>query len=426
MKKLILTLSLLCATTIAKAEEFEKYFENKTLRMDYIHAGNYNSESYYFERLLEEPYFAGSRKNLVDTNNFGNQYLKVFDTESGKLIYSKGFCVLFSEWADTQEAREISKAYKEAVVMPYPKNRVRIELHSRKSDGEFEKKFEHEVDPSSIYIEKYSCNLPVFEVQYSGNGANKVDVVLIPEGYDADEKDEFKAACSHFASEMFRFSPYKENAQKFNIRGVWSPSPEHGVTIPGEYEWRRTTVDAKFYTLESERYQMVDNFQKVRDIAANAPYDLIYIISNTQKYGGGAIYNFYGISSANNAQSSGEVFAHEFGHLLLGLADEYVGGVTVNEMYPEGVEPWEVNITRKIDFEKNKPIWSNLIDKSLPNPTPATAENGDKVGMYEGGGYLEKGIYRPWVNCMMNTLKDSEFCPVCSKGIEDMIDFICE
>ncbi|MEG1650140.1 MAG: M64 family metallopeptidase, partial [Rikenellaceae bacterium] len=257
---------------------------------------------YYFDRLIEEPYFAGSKESLIDTNNFGNQYLKVYDAKTNELIYSRGFCVLFSEWADTEEATHMSKAYRESVVLPYPKNSVRIEIHSRNKKGEFEKKFEYITDPSSFYIQKPTYTLPVFEVHYTGAAAKRLDVVLIPEGYAADEKDKFVADCKRFADEMFKYSPFKENAQRFNIRGVWKASEQHGVTIPGENEWRRTATSAKFYTLESERYIMVDNFQTVRDIAGNAPYDLIYILTNTQKYGGGGIYNFYGISSANHPQ----------------------------------------------------------------------------------------------------------------------------
>lgn len=426
MIRTLLLLTFFAVSTSVGAQDFSTFFEDKTLRMDYIHAGNNNSETYYFDRLIEEPYFAGSKVNLIDTNNLGNQYLKVYDTETNKLIYSRGFCVLFSEWADTEEAARLSKAYPESVVMPYPKKSVRIELHSRNKKGEFEKKFEYVTDPSSFYIQKPKYTLPVFEVHYTGAAAHRLDVVLIPEGYAADEKDKFKADCKKFADEMFKYSPFKENSERFNIRGVWQPSLEHGVTIPGENEWRRTATSAKFYTLDSERYIMVDDFQNVRDIAGNAPYDLIYILTNTQKYGGGGIYNFYGISSANHPKSTGTVYVHEFGHLLLGLGDEYVGGVTVNNMYPEGVEPWELNLTRMVNFDKNKKAWSEMISKSTAVPTAVTKENRATVGVYEGGGYMAKGIYRPWVNCMMNSLTDSEFCPVCTKGINDMITFICK
>lgn len=427
MKKfLIVLLALFGSVAVVGAQDFDKFFEPKTLRMDYIHAGNCDSESFYFERFIEEPHFAGSRKSLIDTNNLGNQYLKVFDLKSGDLIYSRGYCTLFSEWDDTDEAQIVNKAYKESAVMPYPLNSIRIELHSRNKKGEFEKVFEHQVDPRSPYIINKAYNLPVFDVHYTGVAENRVDIVLLPEGYAEHEKEKFEQACEKFAKEIFTYSPLKENAKRINIRAVWKASEQSGISMPGENYWVNTAMDSKFYTFESERYIMIDDFQGVRDVAGNAPYDLIYVLANTQKYGGGAIYNFYGISTANNPESTGKVYVHEFGHLLLGLGDEYVGTTSMDDMYPDGVEPWELNLTRLIDFKKNKKDWSDMIDDNMPIPSEVKDENGQKVGVYEGGGYQAKGIYRPWINCMMNTLKDSEFCPVCSKGINDMIDFVCE
>ncbi len=82
-----------------------------------------------------------------------------------------------------------------------------------------------------------------------------------------------------------------------------------------------------------------------RDIAAHVPYDHIYVLSNTQKYGGGGIYNFYGISAAHHPNRTGKIYVHEFGHVLLGLGAEYIGNVSYNDMYPTDVEPWEANLT---------------------------------------------------------------------------------
>lgn len=97
---------------------------------------------------------------------------------------------------------------------------------------------------------------------------------------------------------------------------------------------------------------MTLSHHKVRDFAANAPYDQIYILVNTDKYGGGAIYNFYSVSVSGNL-SSPKVFIHEFGHAFAGLADEYAYEDSFENMYEKGVEPWEPNITTMVNFDKN-------------------------------------------------------------------------
>ena len=77
-------------------------------------------------------------------------------------------------------------------------------------------------------------------------------------------------------------------------------------------------LSAKFNTLGSERYQMIDNLRQiVKDMAASVPYDVIYVLTNTDKYGGGGIYNFYGISSAQQTSSTGKVYIRGFGASIL-------------------------------------------------------------------------------------------------------------
>lgn len=194
------------------------------------------------------------------------------------------------------------------------------------------------------------------------------------------------------------------------------------MTIPGERVWRNTACGASFYTFGSERYQMVDDFQRLRDIAAHVPYDYIYVLSNTQKYGGGGIFNFYGISAAHHPTRTGKIYVHEFGHLLLGLGDEYVGTTSYDDMYARDVEPWEANLTTLVGFEDK--FWKAMVPAGTPVPTPDTPEYEGVVGVFEGGGYAAKGVYRPWRNCLMNNLhRTDEFCPVCTKAICDYIEF---
>ena len=159
-------------------------------------------------------------------------------------------------------------------------------------------------------------------------------------------------------------------------------------------------------------------------MAGNAPYDYIYILANTEKYGGGAIYNFYGISAAHHVNEAGKIYIHEFGHLFAGLADEYVGGTDLSDLYFPTAEPWEPNLTTLFAFGKK---WKNMLPEGTPIPTPVNPENNKKLGVYEGGGYVSKGVYRPWINCMMNNMHTIDvFCPVCSKAIQEMIDFNCK
>lgn len=404
--------------------DFDRYFEDKTMRFDFYHCGDVASEEYFFDELREEPYWAGSKVSLLDTTGYGGQLFKVIDLASGREIYSRSYCTLFNEWQTTAEAQSVRKAMPESVVFPYPKQPVRVEIYARNRKGIMEKKFEQEINPASYFVRKFTPRYDTFEVAYTGNPSTRIDIVLIPEGYTAAEKSKFEQACRVFAEELLSYSPFKENAARINIRAVWAPSMESGVTIPGEHVWRNTATKAQYYTFDSERYQMIEDFQGLRDIAAHVPYDHIYVLSNTQKYGGGGIYNFYGISAAHHPNRTGKIYVHEFGHVLLGLGDEYVGGVSYNDMYPADVEPWEENLTTLVDFERK--AWHGMIEEGTPIPTPVDENQPRRLGVYEGGGYVDKGVYRPWPNCMMNNLHTIDvFCPVCTAAIQKQIDFLC-
>lgn len=423
MKYFLLFIAVLCISGKSDAQ-FRKYFDNKTLRLDYYHCGNAGSEQFFFDELIEEPFWAGSETKPIDTNGFGNHVVEVRTADTGELIFSRGYCTLFDEWQTTPEAKTTDCCYPESVVMPFPREKVVVSITSRSKKGVFEKKFEYTVDPKSYFIKKEREQLPVFDVVNSGEPAKKVDLVLLPEGYTTDQQELFKADCQKFAEEFFRYTPYSENKDKFNIRGVWAPSKQAAPDIPGEHIWNNTRLNGSYYTFDSERYLMVDDYQGIRDVAGNAPYDYIYILANTSKYGGGAVYNFYGISAAHHIDETGKIYIHEFGHLFAGLGDEYVGGVEYSEFYPTNLEPWEPNLTTLVSFDKK---WKNMLSEETKIPTPVKAANNEKLGVYEGGGYVTKGVYRPWINCLMNNLHTIDvFCPVCSKSIQNAIDFNCE
>jgi len=81
------------------------------------------------------------------------------------------------------------------------------------------------------------------------------------------------------------------------------------------------------------------------------------------------------------------------------------------------VEPWNPNLTTLVDFDSK---WKIMISEGVPVPTPGEESYKETVGVYEGGGYVAKGVYRPMIDCRMHS-NNAGFCPVCSAAIEKMI-----
>jgi len=424
MKYSLLFFVLFLVNNLFSQIKFDDYFLPKTLRVDYTHAGNSDTSYIFYQKMKQEPFWGGSQTNLIDIFNYGKYRLMVYDTKSSKLIYSRGYASLFEEWQTTEEAKNIDKSFYEVITMPYPKDSVTVKIQERDKSNNFTDVFEITINPANYFIEEnQNYDFANYQVINNGDSKNKVDIVFIPDGYTLDEMEKFKTDAKKFAGYLFEYSPFKEHKKDFNIWAIESPSKDSGTDIPGEDIWKNTIVNSTFYTFDSERYLTTSDMETVHDIASLVPYDQIFILVNTPKYGGGGIYNFYNLCESDHKMSK-EVFVHEFGHGFAALADEYwTSDTSYDEFYDLSVEPYQANITTLVDFPSK---WKDMLDKSVMVPTPSTAENKNKLGVYEGGGYLAKGIYRPRQYCMMKELETEDFCPVCQKAIEDMIKFYTE
>ena len=189
-------------------------------------------------------------------------------------------------------------------------------------------------------------------------------------------------ANSAFSDALFETDPFDAHEDDFNIWVVEAPSKESGTDIPGKNIWAETILNTSFYTFDSERYLMTSDIKSVRDVAANAPYDLIIILVNTEKYGGGGVYNYYGTFSAFNPKSIG-VWLHEFGHNFTWLADEYYSSdVSYGDYVDIKYEPVQPNVTTLVNFNKK---WKKMIKPGTPVPTPRTPEYNGVLGAFEGG-----------------------------------------
>ncbi|HCY00184.1 MAG TPA: peptidase M64 [Bacteroidales bacterium] len=411
---------LLFASLFTAAQiQFEDWFENKTLRIDYFLSGNEANQHIFLDELKAEPYWSGPLNKTIDTLNLGSYKVDVWDIETKKLLYSKGFCTLFQEWQTVHEASYLDKSFEQVTRIPFPKHKVLVRFSYRDKSGKFEKLFEFDVDPSDMNIHKHDVEkYKTTQIVNNGNYSNKLDIAFIAEGYLPEQMDKFIGDVKRFTGYLFSQEPFSGLKTNINIWAIESPSKHTGPTNPGKQIWNTTAVQSSFYTFGIDRYLTTTKFKRVMDIAANAPADIIYVIVNTKEYGGGGIYNHYNVCTSNHAFSN-EVFIHELGHGLAGLGDEYYDSdVAYQDFYPFDVEPWEPNITSLVNFSMK---WQDMVLPKTLIPTPVTAENSTTIGVYEGAGYTSKRVYRPYIDCRMKSNSAPSFCPVCKRSIERVV-----
>lgn len=422
MKHIIFTF-IATALTIASAvctwaqnPDYDTWFTSDRLRVDFILAGDADSQQAYLSGLKKECAWAGSHASLIDPFRYGEYMFEVRSANGDTLIYSKGFSTLFQEWRTTPEAREVSKAYNQSMWMPFPKNKVNITLSERvKATGEFREIFSCTVNPEDALISREAApDYAVTPLLVSGEMEHKVDLLFVPEGYTAEQMDEFHRDCRKFMEYLFSMEPYKSRKDDFNVTAVDVVSSESGTDIPDLGVWKHTALNSHFYTFYIDRYLTVTDYKAIADNVAGVPFDALFIVVNEEKYGGGGIYNSYALGTAGNDQSY-QVFVHEFGHSFAGLGDEYfTSEVAYEGFYDTGVEPWEPNITTMVDFAGK---WKDMIDSGKWDK--------EQVGIHEGGGYMAKGVYRSREDCRMRTNSAPDFCPVCQRAIGRMIDYYC-
>ena len=420
MRKIIFLLLLMPFFSHSQVQ-FLQYFHPKTLRFDFLLGGNATEQTIFPQQMKQEPHWAGSFINLVDTFNYGTYRYRVLDADTRLLLYSRGFSTIFQEWQTTAEAKKMSRSFYQAVFFPFPKNKVILEIDYRQWDGSFSNIFSETIDPENYFIlreEPFPYQAEV--ILENGDPSEKVDLVILAEGYTYNEKQKFIDDAHRVAGYLFEEEPFTTEKNKFNVRAVFTPSPESGTDIPGEGIYRNTVFNSTFYTFDVARYLTTWDMKPVYDAAASVPWDQVYVLVNSSRYGGGGFYNFLNVCTSDHALTK-EVFVHEFGHGFAGLGDEYYDSeVAYENFYNLETEPWEPNITTLVDFDKK---WKPMLSPSTPVPTPRESEFAGTVGAFEGGGYMSKGIYSPYINCRMKGNDARKFCPVCTDAIKRKIEF---
>ena len=425
MKKHILFLLCLIAVSSTRAQVFADHFADKTLRVDYIFNGNASGQAICLDGLSALPTWAGRKHHLAELPLQGNGQIIMRNAASGKTIYTTSFSSLFQEWLETDEARNVTKGFENTFLLPYPLQPVEIEITLLDPRCNVRASMKHIVHPNDVLIEqKGNSHITPHKYLLHNDSPEKcIDVAILAEGYTLQEMQTFYEDADIACKSIFDHEPFKSMKKRFNVVAVASPSTDSGVSVPRLNEWKHTAFGSHFSTFYSDRYLTTSRVKAIHDALAGIPYEHIIILANTEEYGGGGIYNSYTLTTAHHPMFR-PVVVHEFGHSFGGLADEYFyDNDVMTDTYPLDKEPWEQNISTQVDFAAK---WKDMLSENTPVPTPAEVSENYPTGVYEGGGYSAKGIFRPAENCRMRTNEYPAFCPVCQRALRRIIEFYTE
>jgi hypothetical protein len=466
MKRLFF-LALVCLVGYAGYADvnFDKYFIDQTMRLDYYHTGNADEEHFAFDAMINDGVWPGSKVQLIDNIKLGKYFFEVLDLASNEVLYSRGFSSIYGEWETTGEAKTQWGVLHESVRFPWPKGDVKVIIYKRNIHNTFDKVWEYAINTKHhrAFTRSIDDFYNVYPIVENGKPATQVDIVVLGEGYTKDEMDKFHKDAERFAEVLLDAEPFAASKDKFSIRAVETPSPHSGVNHPHQDIKTRSALSVTYGAFNSQRYALGYDNRTIRDASAAVPYDFTVILMNDSIYGGGGIYNLYITAAVDNAFQE-YLFVHEFGHHFADLADEYYTSATAYDMNQELIEPWELNVTANTDPETIK--WKDILTEDTPVPTPwdkekydehsiafqkeraklraakapenvmetffiekrewddkllAEMEYSGRVGAFEGARYEATGLYRSAPNCIMFTRHD-KFCPACQRAIKMIID----
>ncbi|MBI4486961.1 MAG: IgA Peptidase M64 [Acidobacteria bacterium] len=459
---------LLCSSVVTATASFAAAQDKapQTMRVDYYHTGNEKEEHFSIDRVVLEPLpWPGNPSKAIDDTNLGKYFFEVVDAASSRTLYSRGFGSIYGEWETTAEAKKMNRTFSESLRFPQIDKPATIVVKKRDARNLFRDLWSVTIDPADKFVDPTGVGAgPVIALRESGDPAQKLDLLILGDGYTAAERGKFERDARRLSDILLATSPFKERRADINVWGLCPAAAESGVSRPSQRIYRRSPVGSTYDAFDSERYVLTFENKAFRDLAANAPYDVVEILVNSGTYGGGGIYGQFSTVAADNAWA-GYVFVHEFGHHIAGLADEYYTSDVAYLPPVERIEPWEPNATALLDPASLK--WRDLVTPGTPVPTPwpkeeferaATdiqqkrrairAENrpesemdglfreqqardtallnsgpyAGKVGAFEGANYEARGYFRPQTDCIMFSRDAVPFCLVCRRAIDAIID----
>ena len=301
------------------------------------------------------------------------------------------------------------------------------------------------------------------------------NLVILSEGYKADELPLFRNQVQEFVDRFLRFPPFDLFKDVIQITRLDVSSTESGIDdpleckpdLPGSGLEVKTFFNATLCGGGTIRFvinldeSLVDDTIG-RQMAPLKPWeiDAKLVFINSDKIGGSAgpgigklcIAPPTGVDPIKDAALFDDAVhtqIHELGHGGFGLADEYdydyscpgdprflVHDGIAQEAFP-GFPPGsgiidfsEPNVT--IETTPSALKWSDLILTSVPvpkmlNPDPKTCNRGpspsstlppsmEGAGLFEGANHFRTKIFRPQFSCKM-FISSTQFCVICKRTI---------
>lgn len=306
-------------------------------------------------------------------------------------------------------------------------------------DGELYEAFRVDISDLKENAAEPRLDGEIETIEENGPPEDTIDVVILGDGYTADQREKFTLDAQAIADRFVKAEPLKTNRKAFNIHTVWTPSAEAGagydctgiITLDNgcKDDLRDTPFETVFVitaladrlgielTNDSQgRVAMPLSIGKLFEAATAVPFDEIIMISNTKRTSGFAGLYVSILTAYDPRLGFPDTAVHEFGHSFGVLGDEYnIEGDPCLYNEPRIKLPNNISDTATLSDLK----WSQWVEEGTPLPTPPAQADNIAVGAYASA-YNCDDMYRPSHQCKMKNSSD-DFCPVCAEQMVSRI-----
>jgi IgA Peptidase M64 len=434
-------------------------FTHGALRLDLRQRMSGGSAAFELARVRYEPAWPGPRTRLAQGPDWGDYRLSIYSAERDVPLFRQGFDTSVASGARAATERS-------SIRFPMPTRPVRATIEKRRGESAFQAIASLAIDPAAESVDRSAPAAParVDTLLESGAPAARVDIAILGDGYRDGEHSKFTGDAARAAGYLFSVEPFKSRRRDFNVRAVFAPSAESGVTDPYLGLARNTALRCAYGSGAAERTLAAGDNRVLREIAAAAPYDFLLVLANTRRYGGSAFYGGPAVVAIDSAAAK-YLVVHELAHAMAGLAEEYYLPAGDGPVYGGNIEPWQPNVTiaperakwkhllpdpprptawNKSEYDRRFAAYVRRYDKlreagadeaaverlmqqERARQAALLAKNGDpwRLGCYEGANGYARGMFRSGPDCIMFSLQSDFFCPACTAALTRAIDEEC-
>ena len=249
----------------------------RTLRVDYFHTGNASQEVFALDRVVVEPLpWPGDPARGIDDTNLGKYRFEVIDRATRRVVFSRGFASIFGEWETTGEAATMHRTFSESLRFPLPGGAVQVVVQKRDRANDFREVWSTVIDPADMLVDRSAPPSAgaLIRLQDSGPSAQKVDFLILGDGYAAPERAKCEGDARRLMGILFETEPFKTRRSDFNVWGLCPAAAESGISRPSLGIHKRSPAGATYDAFRSERYVLSFENRAFRDLASQAPYEV--------------------------------------------------------------------------------------------------------------------------------------------------------